>query len=50
MVLNRGLITPFRLSMAVKAMGGEMTPKESAEFLVKAGWQEATQGWIRRES
>jgi hypothetical protein len=47
MILNKGLITPFRLSMAIKAMGGDMPPKESEAYMVSLGWQSALPSWIK---
>lgn len=46
-LLNKGKLTPFTLSMRIKDMGGEMKPMDSEAYLKSIGFQEAVPSWIK---
>jgi hypothetical protein len=45
--LNYGVLTPFSLSMIIKNLGGEMSPKESRSYLIAEGYTDALPSWIK---
>ena len=48
--LNRGVLTPFRMSMIVQALGGDMPPKMCEAYMLEHGYVEAVPSWVKRET